>query len=126
MRKALDHLLSNAIKFNREGGSVTVSLRRQGKDGPVEIAVADTGIGIAQEDLPRLFQPFVQLDASHARRYGGIGIGLALVKRLADACGSGIDVESEPGRGSVFTLRLPRTRHPGKTNAGKSDAEQMA
>jgi PAS domain S-box-containing protein len=110
LRKALDHLLSNAVKFNHDGGSVTVSVRRRRegrKPGPIEIAVADTGIGIAAEDLPRLFQPFVQLDASRARRYGGIGIGLALVRRMAEACGGRVDVESEPGRGSVFTLRLP-------------------
>jgi PAS domain S-box-containing protein len=112
LRRSLDQLLSNAIKFNRDGGRVTVSLRR-GENGAIEIAVADTGIGIAAKDIPRLFQPFVQLDASCARRYGGIGIGLALVSRLSEACGGEVRVESEPGKGSVFTLRLP----PGKAPA---------
>ena len=106
MRKALNQLLSNAVKFNRDGGRVKLSLRR-GMDGGIEIAVADTGIGIAQEDIPRMFQPFVQLDASHARRYGGIGIGLPLVSRLSEACGGSVSVESEVGKGSVFTLYLP-------------------
>lgn len=106
LRKALNQLLSNAVKFNRDQGRVTVSLRR-GAGGTIEIAVADNGIGIAAQDMPRLFQPFVQLDASHARRYGGIGIGLALVRRLSEACGGSVSAESEPGKGSVFTLRLP-------------------
>jgi PAS domain S-box-containing protein len=118
LRKALDQLLSNAIKFNHEGGSVNVSVRRNGKGGAIAIAVADTGIGIAPQDLTRLFQPFVQLDASNARRHGGIGIGLALVRRLAEACGGSVEAESELGQGSVFTLRLPPTRHHNKTSHG--------
>ncbi len=115
LRKALDQLLSNAVKFNRDQGRVTVRLR-SGAGGAIEIAVADTGIGIAAQDIPRLFQPFVQLDASHARRYGGIGIGLALVRRLSEACGGSVSVESEPGKGSVFTLRFP-VAAPGKGTA---------
>jgi signal transduction histidine kinase len=105
LRRMLDALLDNAIKFNREGGTVAVSVRRD--DGWVEIAVADTGIGIAREDLPRLFQPLVQLDAGLARRHGGVGLGLALARRLAEMHGGTIEVESEPGKGSTFTLRLP-------------------
>lgn len=112
LRKALDQLLSNAVKFNRDQGRVTVNLRH-GENGAIEIAVADTGIGIAPEDIPRLFQPFVQLDASHARRYGGIGIGLPLVRRLSEACGGSVNVESEPGKGSVFTLRFPVNKSAG-------------
>ncbi|MFZ1060199.1 MAG: ATP-binding protein, partial [Candidatus Rokuibacteriota bacterium] len=123
-RKALDHLLSNAIKFNREGGRVTVSARRNGEDGSIGIAVADTGIGIAPQDLPRLFQPFVQLYASRTRGFGGVGIGLALVRRLAETCGGSVEAESEPGRGSVFTLHLPPSHGQNKTGAGEARAGQ--
>ncbi|PTL35036.1 hypothetical protein CLG94_11870 [Candidatus Methylomirabilis limnetica] len=72
----------------------------------LEIAVTDTGIGIAEEDLPKLFNPLVQLDSGLARRHGGVGLGLALAHRLARLHGDTIEVESEPGKGSTFTLRL--------------------
>ena len=105
LRRMLDALLDNAIKFNREGGTVAVSARRD--DGWLEITVADTGIGIAREDLAKLFKPLVQLDAGLARRHGGVGLGLALAQRLAQLHGGTIEVESEPGKGSTFTLRVP-------------------
>jgi PAS domain S-box-containing protein len=105
LRRMLDALLDNAIKFNCAGGTVAVSARRA--DGALEIAVADTGIGIAQEDLTKLFKPFDQLDAGLARKHGGVGVGLALARRLAELHGGTIEVESEPGKGSTFTLRLP-------------------
>lgn len=105
LRRILDALLDNAIKFNREGGAVRVSARRA--DGRLDIAVADTGIGIAPADLPKLFQPLVQLDGALGRQYGGIGLGLALAQHLAQRLGGTIDVQSEPGAGSTFTLRLP-------------------
>lgn len=109
LRRMLDALLDNAIKFNREGGAVAVSARRE--DGWLEIAAADTGIGIAREDLAKLFKPLTQLDAGLARRHGGIGMGLALAQRLAELHGGTIEVESEPGNGSTFTLRLPLEKH---------------
>ncbi len=105
LRRLLDALLDNAIKFNREGGTVALSARRH--DGWMEIAVADTGIGIAREDLAKLFKPLVQLDAGLARRHGGVGLGLALSRRLAELHDGTIEVESERGKGSTFTLRLP-------------------
>jgi len=105
LRRMLDALLDNAIKFNREGGQVAASARRAG--GALEITVADTGIGIAREDLAKLFKPLAQLDAGLARRHGGVGLGLALAQRLAELHGGTIEVESEPGKGSTFTLRLP-------------------
>ncbi len=105
LRRILDALLDNAIKFNREGGAVRVSARRA--DGRLDIAVADTGIGIAPADLPKLFQPLVQLDGALGRQYGGIGLGLALAQRLAQRLGGTIEVKSEIGKGSTFTLRLP-------------------
>ena len=110
LRRILDALLDNAIKFNHEGGAVTVNARCAG--GALEIAVADTGIGIAQRDLATLFKPFVQLDAGLARRRGGIGVGLPLARRLAELLGGTIGVESEPGKGSTFTLRVPLGETP--------------
>ena len=73
----------------------------------MEIALADTGIGIAREDLAKIFKPLTQLDAGLARQRGGVGLGLALARRLAELHGGTIDVESELGKGSTFTLRLP-------------------
>jgi len=105
LRRMLDALIDNAVKFNREGGTVTVSAQRAA--GALEIAVADTGIGIAREDLPKLFKPLVQLDGGLARRHGGVGLGLALARRLAELHGGTLEVASEPGKGSTFTLRLP-------------------
>jgi signal transduction histidine kinase len=109
LRRMLDALLDNAIKFNSEGGTFSVSARRAG--GALEIAVADTGIGIAREDLAKLFKPLAQLDAGLARRHSGIGMGLALAQRLAELHGGTIEVDSEPGKGSTFTLRLPMEKH---------------
>jgi len=105
LRRMLDALLDNAIKFNREGGVVAVRARRD--DGGLEIAVADTGIGIARENLAKIFQPLSQLDAGLARQHGGLGLGLALARRLAELHGGTIEVASEAGKGSTFTLRLP-------------------
>lgn len=106
LRRIIDALLDNAIKFNREGGAVMVGARLAG--GVLEIAVEDTGPGIAKENLPRLFKPFVQLDAGLERRQGGVGLGLAVASRLAGLHGGTIEVESEFGKGSRFTLRLPQ------------------
>ncbi|OGA18325.1 MAG: hypothetical protein A3I63_05405 [Betaproteobacteria bacterium RIFCSPLOWO2_02_FULL_66_14] len=105
LRRMLDALIDNAVKFNRDGGAVAVRARRAGDW--LEIAVVDTGIGIAREDLAKIFQPLVQLDAGLSRRHGGVGMGLALARRLAELHGGTIEVESEPGKGSTFTLHLP-------------------
>lgn len=110
LRRMLDALLDNAIKFNREGGSVAVTAWRD--DGWVEIAVADTGIGIAREDLASIFEPLVQLDAGLTRLRGGVGLGLALARRLAALHDGTIEVRSTPGEGSTFTLRLPAGGKP--------------
>lgn len=105
LRRILDALLDNAIKFNREGGTVRMGAHRV--QGRLEIVITDTGIGIAPADLPKLFQPLVQLDGALARQYGGIGLGLALAQRLAQRLGGTIEVKSEVGKGSTFTLHLP-------------------
>jgi PAS domain S-box-containing protein len=106
VRQMLDQLLSNAIKFTPDGGRVGVRIGRDSVDSVI-LAVSDTGIGIAAADLPRLFEPFSQLDATLSRKYGGTGIGLALVKRLAEEQGGTAGVASEPGKGSTFTVKLP-------------------
>jgi signal transduction histidine kinase len=126
-KQILFNLLSNAVKFTPEGGSVTLKaevrsekleVRSEDSTAPppfspltshfVEISVQDTGIGIKPEDLPRLFQPFTQLEPVYAKRYQGTGLGLALTKRLVELHGGTIRAESEgEGRGSTFTVRLP-------------------
>jgi signal transduction histidine kinase len=114
LRQVLLNLLSNAIKFTTDGGRIT--LRAGPEDsGRVRIAVTDTGIGIAPTDQPRLFQEFVQLDASPSRRYEGTGLGLALSKRLVELQGGTIGVESQLGQGSTFWFTVPRAapRPPG-------------
>ena len=99
------NLLENAIKYNREGGSVTMSLTQQG--GELLIQVSDTGIGMPQKDLPRIFERFYRVDRGRSRAEGGTGLGLAIVKHSAQLHGGGVEVESRIGRGSVFRVRLP-------------------
>jgi CheY-like chemotaxis protein/anti-sigma regulatory factor (Ser/Thr protein kinase) len=108
IRQALLNLASNASKFT-EGGTVTIDVRRGTEAGRdwITIAVTDTGIGLTREQMGRLFQDFVQVDASTTRKYGGTGLGLAISRRFCQMMGGDIGVESEPGRGSTFTMRLP-------------------
>jgi signal transduction histidine kinase/DNA-binding response OmpR family regulator len=103
LRQVLLNLVGNAIKFTHEGG-VLVSVSRIVHDGApaVRFEVFDTGIGLASETQARLFQPFAQADTSTTRRYGGTGLGLAICRRLTQAMGGTIGVQSKPGRGSVF------------------------
>lgn len=107
LRQVLLNLLSNAIKFTTDGGRIAVSARLEDADR-VRISVSDSGIGIAPEDQAKLFQEFVQLDASASRRYEGTGLGLALSKRLVELHGGTIGVESQLGKGSTFWFTLPR------------------
>src|SRR5205814_5465854 len=124
IRQVLLNLLSNAIKFSTDGGRVTLRASREDAEW-VRIAVSDTGIGIASADQGKLFQEFVQLDASASRRYEGTGLGLALSKRLVELHGGTIGVDSELGKGSTFwfTLRRAESRpeHAGwqPTGVGK-------
>ncbi len=107
LRQVLLNLLSNAIKFSTDGGRVGLSACLEDA-GRVRIAVSDTGIGIALADQRKLFQEFVQLDASASRRYEGTGLGLALSKRLVELHGGTIGVDSELGKGSTFWFTLRR------------------
>ncbi|HEX4599852.1 MAG TPA: ATP-binding protein [Gemmatimonadales bacterium] len=108
LRQVLLNLLSNAIKFTHEGGQITVTARLEADGQRVRVAVQDSGIGIAPDDQARLFQEFVQLDASASRRYEGTGLGLALSRRLVELHGGTIGLTSELGRGSTFWFILPR------------------
>jgi signal transduction histidine kinase len=109
LRQAMLNLMSNANKFT-ERGTITVNARQGQENGRdwITIAVADTGIGMTPEQMDKLFQEFSQADASTTRKYGGTGLGLAISKRFCQMMGGDITVESEPGRGSTFTIRLPR------------------
>jgi signal transduction histidine kinase len=107
LRQILLNLLSNACKFTKEG-EVTLRARRvtDGRDW-IELAVADTGIGMAAEQQAKLFEEFSQAEATTAQRFGGTGLGLAITRKLARMMGGDVTVTSEPGKGSVFTVRLP-------------------
>jgi two-component system, NtrC family, sensor kinase len=107
LKQILLNLLSNACKFTKEG-EVTLRVRKvaDGRDW-VELAVADTGIGLTAEQQAKLFQEFTQADSLTSRRYGGTGLGLAITRKLARMMGGDVTVTSEAGKGSVFTVRLP-------------------
>jgi len=107
IKQCLLNLLSNAVKF-AEGGAVTLRLHREQVAGAywLVFAVHDTGIGMSEEQMARLFQPFMQADASTARRFGGTGLGLTISRNYAQLLGGDIEVESAPGEGSTFTLRV--------------------
>jgi two-component system, NtrC family, sensor kinase len=107
LRQILLNLLSNACKFTKEG-EVKMQARRvaDGRD-VIELSVSDTGIGMSAEQQAKLFEEFTQADATTAQRFGGTGLGLAIARKLARMMGGDVTVTSEPGKGSVFTVRLP-------------------
>jgi signal transduction histidine kinase len=105
VHQVLFNLLDNAVRYTPHGGRVTVTARRV--DGSCEVAVVDTGQGIAAEHLPRLFERFYRADAARSRGDGGTGIGLAIARSVVEAHGGHIRAESRVGRGSVFTFDLP-------------------
>jgi CheY-like chemotaxis protein/nitrogen-specific signal transduction histidine kinase len=107
LKQILVNLLSNAVKFTPDNGRVTLTVHADAEHGQMHFSVIDSGIGIAQEDLSRLFTPFTQVDSSLNRQYEGTGLGLVLVFRLAEMHRGSVHVESEAGRGSSFTVSLP-------------------
>lgn len=107
LKQILVNLLNNAVKFTPIGGVVGLDVTGDATAGQVHFAIWDTGIGIAPADLPKLFQPFVQLDSSLARQYNGTGLGLALVQRLVNLHGGQVHVESQVNGGSRFIVSLP-------------------
>jgi signal transduction histidine kinase len=108
-KQILFNLLSNAVKFTPDTGRIGLAASRSAADRTLlEIRVTDTGVGIKAEDLPRLFQDFVQLETTQAQKHEGTGLGLALTKRLVEMHGGRIRAESEgEGKGSTFTVLLP-------------------
>jgi signal transduction histidine kinase len=120
VRQGLFNLLSNASKFT-ENGTISLKISRETADGRdwINFAVADTGIGMASEEMDRLFEAFAQAEASTSRRFGGTGLGLAITRHFCEMMGGTVLVASESGRGSTFTMRLPAV-------VGDSLEEQVA
>lgn len=108
IKQMITNLLSNAIKFTPDGGTIELVIAADAQPGSICISVRDTGIGIAAEDMHKLFNPFSQIDTSLGRTSGGTGLGLTLVKRMAEMHGGTVSVESEPNVGSIFRIHLPR------------------
>jgi two-component system phosphate regulon sensor histidine kinase PhoR len=105
LHRALFNLVDNAVKYTREGGEVRLSTATA--NGEVTIEIDDNGIGIPQEDLPRIFERFYRVDRSRSREMGGTGLGLSIVKHVVQSHGGSIEVESTPGLGTHFKIRLP-------------------
>jgi PAS domain S-box-containing protein len=105
LNRVLRHLASNAVKFNQEMGKVVIEAHE--KDDMVEICVEDTGIGISEDKLEKIFEPLYQIDASATRQYGGTGMGLSIAREIVEASGGKISVESSVGKGSKFCFTLP-------------------
>lgn len=119
--RRLLNLVSNAIKFTDQG---TIRIDLEATPEEVVVTVADTGVGIDRKDQARVFDPFTQVDQSMTRRAGGSGLGLPVSRRLAKILGGDIELESEPGKGSTFRLRLPRRPPEPADAADRADAPE--
>jgi two-component system phosphate regulon sensor histidine kinase PhoR len=108
MRTIIDNLVSNAIRYTPEGGLVTVSWGKEGNE--VFVSVADTGIGIAPEHQPRIFERFYRVDKARSREMGGTGLGLSIVKHLVQVLGGSVRLNSKVGKGSTFQIRVPAAK----------------
>jgi signal transduction histidine kinase len=120
LRHILENLINNAIKFTDQG-NVTILSRYLPSKKAMEFKVTDTGIGIPKELLPTIFERFRQLDNAESRMYGGVGLGLYIVKQYTDLLGGTIHVESKLGQGSTFTLRVPS-----RPTSSSSEHEQLS
>ena len=105
MEQVIANVISNAVKYNRPGGRVEVSAFVEGDQ--VAVRVKDTGIGIPQEDIPRLFERFYRVDKARSRERGGTGLGLAIAKEIVEQHNGTIQVESQLDRGTAVTIRIP-------------------
>jgi two-component system phosphate regulon sensor histidine kinase PhoR len=108
MRTIIDNLVSNAIRYTPEGGAVTVTWGKEGNEAFV--SVADTGIGIAPEHQPRIFERFYRVDKARSRELGGTGLGLSIVKHLVQVLGGSVRLTSKVGKGSTFQIRVPAAK----------------
>jgi signal transduction histidine kinase len=118
IRLALANIISNAVKFTPEEGKVDIILTPP-SDDEIAITVRDTGIGIEEKDLKRIFDRFYQAGSAYTRQFEGMGLGLSIAKSLVEIHHGRIDVESAPGKGSTFTVRLPRRLAVGPASTGK-------
>jgi len=132
LKQVLLNLISNAVKFTPEGGDIRVEARK-GDTGLIQIAVSDTGIGIAAEDLSRLARPFEQVEGQHSKTTQGTGLGLALTKSLIELHGGEMWIDSEPGEGTTVTFTLPivppaqaRNEDKGETDGDDATADRHA
>src|SRR5262249_9133558 len=126
VRQSLLNLASNANKFT-EKGTVTIAAQLQQRNGRdwVTVAVTDTGIGMTAEQVSKLFQELSQASSATSRKDGGTGLGLVISRRFCQMMGGDITVESEPGRGSTFTIRLPRVAEPDQPLVVKAHPEPL-
>lgn len=122
--EAVGNLIANAIVYSPRGSRVGVGVRAD--DGVVEIAVSDQGIGIAEADRERIFERFYRADEARSRRTGGTGLGLSIVKHATQRHGGEVRLWSRPGRGSTFTIRLPRIDAPSSVETGKKSKKKRA
>ena len=106
LRQILENLVENAVKYTPAGGRIEITTRAAA-DGGAEVVVADDGPGISPEHVPRIFERFYRVDKARSRELGGTGLGLSIVKHLAEGMGASVNVESQPGRGTRFTVTLP-------------------
>jgi two-component system phosphate regulon sensor histidine kinase PhoR len=108
LREVLDNLLDNAVKYSREKDEIHLKAERRGDE--IALSVRDSGIGIAKEDLPRIFERFYRVDKARDRELGGTGLGLAIVKHIAQLHGGRVEAESELGKGTTIRVFLPLER----------------
>ena len=106
MKAVIQNLINNAIKFT-EKGKVTVAVRHLARTRAIELKISDTGIGIPKEKVETIFDMFQQVDSSASRKFGGVGLGLYIVRKFTELLGGTVVVESEIERGSTFTVTLP-------------------
>jgi signal transduction histidine kinase/CheY-like chemotaxis protein len=123
-KQIMYNLLSNAVKFTHPGGRVTLTVRADGET--LAVRVADTGIGIREEDQQRIWEAFTQVDGSYARKYQGTGLGLTLVRKFVEMHGGRFGLESRFGEGSVFWFSIPGAVRPAAASAGTADAAAPA
>jgi signal transduction histidine kinase len=110
--RIVQNLLHNAIKFTPEGGDITLRLAETGKKDMVEFEIVDTGMGMPEQQIDRLFQPFQQMDSSIRRQFSGLGLGLTVARRLTDFLGGNLQIKSRRDAGTHVTLTIPQEAAP--------------